>query len=127
MKESARYERGTKPGERKDTTCPLPDAYSPQYVEAAWYAWWEKQGFFKPEYGRKNGLKDVKPEEVFMMVIPPPNVTGKLHLGHALTNSVEDAITRYNRMRGKVTRGDHSVSVQGITGFVTGDPLGAGQ
>ena len=75
MKESARYERGTKPGERKDTTCPLPDAYSPQYVEAAWYAWWEKQGFFKPEYGRKNGLKDVKPEEVFMMVIPPPNVT----------------------------------------------------
>ena len=38
-----------------------------------------------------------------MMVIPPPNVTGKLHLGHALTNSVEDAITRYNRMRGKVT------------------------
>ena len=62
-----------------------------------------------------------------MMVIPPPNVTGKLHLGHALTNSVEDAITRYNRMRGKVTRGDHSVSVQGITGFVTGDPLGAGK
>ena len=38
-----------------------------------------------------------------MMVIPPPNVTGKLHLGHALTNSVEDAITRYNRMRGKMT------------------------
>ena len=38
-----------------------------------------------------------------MMVIPPPNVTGKLHLGHALTNSVEDAITRWNRMRGKVT------------------------
>jgi len=103
VKETAKYERGTKSGDRKDTTCPLPDAYSPQYVEAAWYAWWEKQGFFKPEYGRKNGLKDVKPEEVFMMVIPPPNVTGKLHLGHALTNSVEDAITRYNRMRGKVT------------------------
>ena len=37
------------------------------------------------------------------MVIPPPNVTGKLHLGHALTNSVEDAITRYNRMCGKMT------------------------
>ena len=36
-------------------------------------------------------------------MIPPPNVTGKLHLGHALTNSVEDAITRWNRMRGKVT------------------------
>ena len=51
----------------------------------------------------QGGLKDVKPEDVFMMVIPPPNVTGKLHLGHALTNSVEDAITRYNRMRGKAT------------------------
>ena len=48
-------------------------------------------------------MKDVPPEGVFMMVIPPPNVTGKLHLGHALTNSVEDAIARYNRMRGKMT------------------------
>lgn len=48
-------------------------------------------------------MKDAPPEGAFMMVIPPPNVTGKLHLGHALTNSVEDAITRYNRMRGKMT------------------------
>lgn len=71
--------------------------------QAAWYSWWEKEGFFKPEYGRKGGIKNVAPEDVFMMVIPPPNVTGKLHLGHALTNSVEDAITRWNRMRGKVT------------------------
>ena len=70
-------------------------------MEAAWYAWWEKSGFFKPEYGRKN-LKDVPEEGTFMMVIPPPNVTGKLHLGHALTNSVEDAITRYNRQCGKM-------------------------
>jgi len=103
VKESAKYDANTKAGDKKDTSRPLPDAYSPQYVEAAWYSWWEKQGYFKPEYGRKEGLKNVKPEEVFMMVIPPPNVTGKLHLGHALTNSVEDAITRYNRMRGKVT------------------------
>lgn len=34
-----------------DVLSPLPDSYSPQYVEAAWYSWWEKQGFFKPEYG----------------------------------------------------------------------------
>ena len=33
-----------------DTDCPLPDSYSPKYVEAAWYSWWEKQGFFRPEY-----------------------------------------------------------------------------
>ena len=71
--------------------------------QAAWYSWWEKEGFFKPEHGRKGGIKNVAPEDVFMMVIPPPNVTGKLHLGHALTNSVEDAITRWNRMRGKIT------------------------
>ena len=44
-------------------------------MEAAWYAWWEKSGVFKPEYGRKN-LKDVPEEGTFMMVIPPPNVTG---------------------------------------------------
>jgi len=36
-----------------DIISPLPDSYSPQYVEAAWYSWWEKQGFFKPEYGVK--------------------------------------------------------------------------
>lgn len=80
----------------------MPDAYSPKYVETAWYSWWEKSGFFKPEYGRKS-IKDVPKEGTFMMVIPPPNVTGKLHLGHALTNSVEDAITRYNRQCGKMS------------------------
>jgi len=101
VKVAAEYTSNTKHGEKKDTKCPLPDAYSPKYVEAAWYAWWEKSGFFKPEYGRKN-VKDVPKEGVFMMVIPPPNVTGKLHLGHALTNSVEDAITRYERQCGKM-------------------------
>jgi len=99
---AAVYSSNTKIGEKKDTKCPLPDAYSPQYVESAWYSWWEKSGFFKPEYGRKN-IKDIPEEGVFTMVIPPPNVTGKLHLGHALTNSVEDALTRYNRMCGKMT------------------------
>jgi len=50
-KESAVYDIPTEPGRKKDVKVPLPDAYSPQYVEAAWYAWWEKEGFFKPEYG----------------------------------------------------------------------------
>jgi valyl-tRNA synthetase len=73
-------------------------------VEAAWYDWWEKSGFFKPEHGRPGGLKDAPSKDnVFSMVIPPPNVTGKLHIGHALTNSVEDAITRWHRMCGKMT------------------------
>lgn len=97
----AEYRSNTKSGDKKDTQCSLPDAYSPRYVEAAWYSWWEKSGFFKPEYGRKS-IRDVPSEGVFMMVIPPPNVTGKLHLGHALTNSVEDAITRYQRQTGRM-------------------------
>ncbi|XP_070163843.1 valine--tRNA ligase isoform X2 [Polyergus mexicanus] len=90
------------PGEKKDVLCPMPDMYSPQYVEAAWYAWWEKEGFFKPEYGRKDIFKE-NMKEKFVMIIPPPNVTGFLHLGHALTNAVEDSIIRWNRMKGRMT------------------------
>uniref|UniRef100_A0A3Q1FP25 Valine--tRNA ligase n=1 Tax=Acanthochromis polyacanthus TaxID=80966 RepID=A0A3Q1FP25_9TELE len=81
---------------------PLPDSYSPQYVEAAWYSWWEKQGFFKPEYGRKS-ISEPNPRGIFMMCIPPPNVTGSLHLGHALTNAIQDSLTRWHRMRGETS------------------------
>ncbi|KAJ9589234.1 hypothetical protein L9F63_027980, partial [Diploptera punctata] len=88
------------PGDKKDTSCPMPDSYSPQYVEAAWYSWWEKEGFFTPEYGERN-ISEQNPKGKFVMVIPPPNVTGSLHLGHALTNAVEDAITRWHRMKGR--------------------------
>lgn len=95
------YDIPTKPGEKKDVKASMPDAYSPQYVEAAWYDWWVQSGFFKPEYGGRD-LTKLKPEEKFMMVIPPPNVTGSLHLGHALTNAVEDCIARWQRMKGKV-------------------------
>ncbi|OAD54863.1 Valine--tRNA ligase [Eufriesea mexicana] len=101
-KESAVYMVNTPIGDKKDVTCAMPDAYSPKYVEAAWYAWWEKEGFFKPEYGGKNILK-INPKGKFVMIIPPPNVTGFLHLGHALTNAIEDAITRWNRMKGLTT------------------------
>lgn len=100
-KPSAVYTANTPKGHRKETECDLPDAYSPEYVEAAWYDWWQKSGFFKPEYNRKS-VKDVPKEGIFMMVIPPPNVTGKLHLGHALTNAVEDSLTRWHRMKGKM-------------------------
>uniref|UniRef100_A0A8K9UWN5 valine--tRNA ligase n=1 Tax=Oncorhynchus mykiss TaxID=8022 RepID=A0A8K9UWN5_ONCMY len=87
----------TPPGEKKDVLSPLPDSYSPQYVEAAWYSWWEKQGYFKPDISEPN------PRGVFMMCIPPPNVTGSLHLGHALTNAIQDCLTRWHRMRGETT------------------------
>ncbi|XP_049587384.1 valine--tRNA ligase isoform X2 [Syngnathus scovelli] len=96
------YNIPTPSGEKKDVLTPLPDSYSPQYVEAAWYPWWEKQGFFKPEYGRQS-ISDPNPKGIFMMCIPPPNVTGSLHLGHALTNAIQDCLTRWHRMCGKTT------------------------
>lgn len=49
-KEAITYNANTAPGAMKDLSGAMPDSYSPQYVEAAWYSWWEKEGFFKPEY-----------------------------------------------------------------------------
>ncbi|XP_063794068.1 valine--tRNA ligase, mitochondrial [Pseudophryne corroboree] len=97
-KEEIEYKIATKPGDKKDTTCPLPASYSPHYVEAAWYSWWVKEGFFKPEY--QSGLPHATPE-VFSLCIPPPNVTGSLHLGHALTVAIEDSLVRWRRMLGQ--------------------------
>lgn len=92
----------TPKGEKKDMkTLPFADAYYPTAVEAAWQDWWEASGFYKgdPEYAMtKKG-----PDEKFIMVIPPPNVTGSLHLGHALTAAVEDTLTRWHRMMGHAT------------------------
>ncbi|XP_072331843.1 valine--tRNA ligase isoform X2 [Scyliorhinus torazame] len=95
------YDVPTTPGEKKDVNCSMPDSYSPQYVEAAWYPWWEKQGFFKPEY--RHAISKPAPKGMFMICIPPPNVTGSLHLGHALTNAIQDSLTRWHRMRGEMT------------------------
>jgi len=100
VKEAIVYDSPTEKGARKDTTRPMPDAYSPLYVEAAWYDWWVKEGFFKPEYGGKD-LVNTPYEDKFIMMIPPPNVTGYLHLGHALTNAIEDCLARWHRMKGK--------------------------
>ncbi|KAF6776104.1 hypothetical protein AHF37_06330 [Paragonimus kellicotti] len=88
---------------KKDVTQKMPDSYSPRFVEAHWYDWWERCGYFTPEFQVQNIGAKADSREKFVMVIPPPNVTGNLHLGHALTNSIEDAITRWNRMHGKTT------------------------
>ncbi|KAJ8922358.1 hypothetical protein NQ315_004301 [Exocentrus adspersus] len=102
VKEVAVYTLLTPEGDKKDISDALPDAYSPKYVEAAWYSWWEKQKFFKPEYGRKS-ITEPDAKGKFVIIIPPPNVTGSLHLGHALTNAIQDAIVRWHRMRGEMT------------------------
>ncbi|XP_020030454.2 valine--tRNA ligase, mitochondrial isoform X1 [Castor canadensis] len=96
-KEIVLYEIPTEPGEKKDVSGPLPPAYSPRYVEAAWYPWWVREGFFKPEYQAR--LPQAT-GETFSMCIPPPNVTGSLHIGHALTVAIQDALVRWHRMRG---------------------------
>ncbi|XP_045861211.1 valine--tRNA ligase, mitochondrial isoform X4 [Meles meles] len=96
-KEVVLYEIPTEPGEKKDVSRLLPPAYSPQYVEAAWYCWWVREGFFKPEYQTK--LPQAT-GETFSMCIPPPNVTGSLHIGHALTVAIQDALVRWHRMCG---------------------------
>ena len=75
-------------------------AYNPIAVESAWSEWWEKEGFFKPELTKDGEVKD---EGSFIIVLPPPNVTGNLHMGHALGNSLQDVMIRWNRMHGKTT------------------------
>jgi len=100
VKEAVVYEADTTVlGEKKDTSKPMLPEYVPKNVEAAWYQWWEKKGFFhaNPE----NVISGKK--KPFTMVIPPPNVTGALHLGHALMLSIEDVITRTKRMQGYET------------------------
>ncbi len=75
----------------------LEKAYNPKDFEDRIYAAWEKNGCFKPEQAGKPG------ETPFVVVIPPPNVTGVLHMGHGLNNSLQDIVVRYHRMRGEPT------------------------
>ena len=87
----------TPKGQKKDTTKPMANSYNPVAIESAWYDWWEHKGFFKPALDSNN-----KPtSEVFVVPAPPPNVTGSLHIGHALTISIQDCLVRWNRMLGK--------------------------
>src|SRR5512146_639655 len=80
----------------------LPKTYDFSSVETRLYDWWEKSGFFKPSNDpNKPGFDPAK--KPFVISIPPPNVTGELHLGHAMFVSMEDLMIRYNRMKGAPT------------------------
>ncbi len=70
----------------------LPKAYDFRGVEEKWYRFWEEKGFFRPK------LDEKRPR--FSVVIPPPNVTGVLHVGHALNTTLQDVMVRYKRMDG---------------------------
>jgi valyl-tRNA synthetase len=70
----------------------LSKVYEPRETEAKWYQYWLDRGFFRAE--------DTSSKKPFSIVIPPPNVTGMLHMGHALNNTLQDVIIRYKRMQG---------------------------
>jgi valyl-tRNA synthetase len=73
----------------------LSKTYEPAAVETRWYQFWEGQGFFHAD--------DTSAGPRFAIVIPPPNVTGSLTMGHVLNNSLQDVLVRYQRMNGKAT------------------------
>jgi len=82
----------------------LPTVYDPQKVEEKWYQIWEKEGYFKARVDQELSQKRAKGEaKTFSIVMPPPNVTGSLHLGHALDNTLQDILTRWHRMQGEDT------------------------
>ena len=69
----------------------LPTTYDPSAIEQKWYNTWEQNGYFRPTTDK---------EQSFSIVLPPPNVTGSLHMGHGFNNAIMDALTRYHRMQG---------------------------
>ena len=70
----------------------IPKGYEPSEVEKKWSEWWEEQGFFSADTDSE--------KSAFSVVIPPPNVTGRLHMGHALNITLQDIMVRWKRMEG---------------------------
>lgn len=74
----------------------LAASYDPTSVESGWYEWWSERGFFTPSDKPSN-------RSTWVSLLPPPNVTGALHIGHALTVAIQDCLARWHRMRGDET------------------------
>src|SRR3989344_6130805 len=74
----------------------LPKSYDASRVENDIYQMWLKSGYFNPD-----NLPDAKKRKPFTISLPPPNVTGALHMGHAFEDTIQDTIIRFQRMRGK--------------------------
>ena len=71
---------------------PLAKSYDPAEVEKKWYRFWETKGFFRAD--------NTSPKARFSIVIPPPNVTGMLTMGHILNNTIQDLLIRWKKMSG---------------------------
>jgi valyl-tRNA synthetase len=78
--------------EQPGSAAPISDRYEPAAVEERWYPVWEKHGYFQAD--------PTSTRKPFSIVIPPPNVTGSLHMGHALNNTLQDVVVRMKRMDG---------------------------
>ncbi|MEE9575129.1 MAG: valine--tRNA ligase, partial [Gammaproteobacteria bacterium] len=76
--------------------------YNPQSIETKWYQIWEENGYFSADQ-HPDDSRDDKERENFCIMLPPPNVTGRLHMGHAFQDTIMDAMTRYHRMKGDNT------------------------
>ena len=74
----------------------LAKSFEPADIERRWYPEWEGRGYFAA------GLDTAK-QDAFCILLPPPNVTGTLHMGHGFNQAIMDALTRYHRMRGDNT------------------------
>ncbi|AKV04242.1 Valyl-tRNA synthetase [Labilithrix luteola] len=86
----------------------LNKAYEPKEVEERWYAFWEKEGVFHAN----EDPSDTRP--TYVVPLPPPNVTGSLHMGHAMMATLEDVLVRFERMRGKNTLWQPGIDHAGI-------------
>jgi valyl-tRNA synthetase len=85
-------EKTMKPSVEKSPIANFPDRYLPADVEAKLYQWWEAAGYFKSE--------DQSTKPPYCVILPPPNVTGQLHMGHALNHTIQDILVRWKRMQG---------------------------
>ena len=76
----------------------IPKLYDPAAAQARWFPYWEQHGHFNAEPGTVG--RDGQPKKPHTIMIPLPNVTGALHMGHALNGTCQDLITRWKRMQG---------------------------
>src|SRR5690348_8142033 len=81
----------------------LKKSFSPRAIENHWYSVWEAAGYFKPLSGDSTGGAANRPIPAYCIMLPPPNVTGTLHMGHAFQHTLMDVLIRYHRMRGDNT------------------------
>jgi valyl-tRNA synthetase len=77
--------------------------YNPEAIENKWYEIWENNGYFNADQKIEGADENDAEREKFCIMIPPPNVTGRLHMGHAFQDTIMDAMVRYNRMKGNDT------------------------